>query len=324
VTQALADGRVHGERALPTATVVICAYTLDRWELLKRSVASAQEQTVPPVEIILSIDHNEDLFARARQEWPAGHSAPVPVTVVANRYGGRLGSARTTAAEIARGDVLAFLDDDARAETDWLARLLEPYLDPNVVAVGGAPVPEYEVPRPRWFPFEFDWVFGCVYRGLPETRGVTPRLIGASMSVRREALLEIGGFHSDNHDDMDMCHRLRLRWPARHVVFEPASVVRHHVPAQRLTWTYFWRRCFFVNKGKVAAHRNIEGAGNLHADRAFARRTLTDGLAREMRELRRGDVSALARIVAMEVGVALAAAGYALGTVQHWRGSRHR
>jgi hypothetical protein len=167
-------------------------------------------------------------------------------------------------------------------------------------------------------------VFGCVYRGLPETRGTTPRLIGASMSVRREALLTIGGFHSDNHDDMDMCHRLRLRWPSSQLLFEPASVVRHHVPAERLTWRYFWRRCFFVNMGKVAAHRNIEGAGNLHADRAFARRTLLDGTARELRQLARGDVTALARMLVMPIGLALAAAGYAVGTIRYWNDSRRR
>jgi cellulose synthase/poly-beta-1,6-N-acetylglucosamine synthase-like glycosyltransferase len=323
MTQALAD-MPDTETALPTASVIICAYTLDRWELMKRSIASALAQTVAPVELFLSVDHNDELLARAQEEWPSDDGAPIPVIVVANRYGGRLGSARTTAAELATGDVLAFLDDDARAEPDWLERLLEPYRDPNVIAVGGAPVPEYEAPRPRWFPFEFDWVFGCVYRGLPETRGTTPRLIGASMSVRREALLTLGGFHSDNHDDMDMCHRLRLRWPASQLVFEPAAVVRHHVPAQRLTWTYFWRRCFFVNMGKVAAHRNIEGAGNLHADRAFARRALFDGTACELRQLRRGDFSALARIAVMPIGLALAAAGYAVGSIRYWNDSRQR
>ena len=92
----------------------------------------------------------------------------------------------------------------------WTGFVL-PYGNELVVAVGGAPMPEFEGARPRWFPFEFDWVFGCAYSGLPEKQAPLARLIGANMSVRRLALAEIGGFHSDNHDDMDMCHRLMHR-----------------------------------------------------------------------------------------------------------------
>ena len=99
MTQALADAS-DTETALPTASVIICAYTLDRWELMKRSIASALAQTVKPVELFLSVDHNDELLARAREEWPNSNGAAIPVVVVANRYGGRLGSARTTAAEI--------------------------------------------------------------------------------------------------------------------------------------------------------------------------------------------------------------------------------
>ena len=192
-----------------TVSVVICAYTEDRWPLLLRSVASVQHQNRTPVELIVCVDHNDSLLERCRLQWGDHQDIPsVPVVVIANRYQGRLGSARNSAAEVARGDIVAFLDDDAWAEPDWLDRLVSPYGDESVVAVGGAPVPEFEGRRPGWFPFEFDWVFGCAYSGLPEQQAPVARLIGANMSVRRSALAEIGGFHSDNHDDMDMCHRL--------------------------------------------------------------------------------------------------------------------
>ena len=97
----------------------------------------------------------------------------MPLIVLENKYDGHLGSARNTAAEFASGEVLAFLDDDAAAAADWLERLLAPYDDERVGAVGGTPLPVFEVRRPRWFPHEFDWVFGCAYRGLPVTRATT-------------------------------------------------------------------------------------------------------------------------------------------------------
>ena len=225
-------------------SVIVCARRLHRTSLAAaREVhRSVEAQTLAPAEIILCIDHNEDLLRKSEQHFLRDRLASaIPVIVLANKYDGHLGSARNTAAECAYGDVLAFLDDDAAAEADWLERLIGPYGDQEVGAVGGAPLPMFEEAGPRWFPREFDWVFGCAYRGLPSTRAPLAHLIGANMSTRRSILEEIGGFHSDDHDDMDMCHRIAF---ARYkVLYEPRAVVHHFVPAARTTWRYFWRRC---------------------------------------------------------------------------------
>jgi glucosyl-dolichyl phosphate glucuronosyltransferase len=305
------------ERTSLSVSVIICAYTEDRWALLQRSVSSVQHQRKAPMEIILCIDHNDVLLERCRQHWAHPvDGASVPVTVLANKYQGRLGSARNSAAELARGDIVAFLDDDACADPDWLERLLVPYGDDRVVAVGGAPVPQFEGTRPRWFPFEFDWVFGCAYSGLPESRAPLARLIGANMSVRRLALADIGGFHSDNHDDMDMCHRLMYLRPAEQIVYEPAARVQHFVPSERTTWGYFWRRCFFVNMGKVEAFRQMGEASNLSADIGFVGQAMSRGIFRGLRQALRGDVWGAARAVAILAGIFLAGSGHVAGQAQ--------
>ncbi|MBO0684346.1 MAG: glycosyltransferase family 2 protein, partial [Candidatus Dormibacteraeota bacterium] len=152
-----------------SVSVVIPTHSLERWPLLKRAVESVRAQIPPPSEVIICVDHNPDLSARCRREWGCedGHQGP-PVRVADSRYAGRWGASRTTAAELACGEFLLFLDDDAAATEGWLRRMLANFDDPSVLAVGGAPLPEYMGPRPRWFPPEFDWVFGCAYRGLPE------------------------------------------------------------------------------------------------------------------------------------------------------------
>jgi glucosyl-dolichyl phosphate glucuronosyltransferase len=295
-----------------TVSVIICAYTEDRWMQLKKSVASVEAQTYPPIEIIVCIDHNEKLLLKSERNFVAGRSAQaLPLVVVANKYKGHLGSARNTAAELASGDVVAFLDDDAAAEPDWLERLISSYDDQTVGAVGGAPLPVFEVKRPRWFPYEFDWVFGCAYQGLPLTRAPLAHLIGANMSVKRSALAEIGGFHSDDHDDMDMCHRLAFAHYA--VVYEPRAVVRHFVPASRTTWRYFWRRCYFVNQSKVEAFANMQDAAHLGAETAFVIRTVTTRVPAEIRQIVLGDPAGLARAGAMMMGIALAGLGHLSG-----------
>ena len=143
-----------------TALVIIATFSLARWDLLVESVDAVQAQTYPPLELIICVDHNPELLQRCEEAW-AGRPSPAgfPVVIVANRFsqsrddGGTYAKAhgstcrfgagwnRNTGAELAVGDVLAFLDDDAVAEATWLEQLLVPFEDGRTVAVGGRPFP---------------------------------------------------------------------------------------------------------------------------------------------------------------------------------------
>jgi GT2 family glycosyltransferase len=326
-----------------SASVIIPAYTLERWDLLCDAVASVEAQTRPPIELILCIDHNLELFNRCVETWCETDSpAPFLIEVIANRFvqeedGSQVhvkahgskrrfgaGWARNSGAEIAFGDILVFLDDDAAAESNWLEYLLEPYDDPRTVAVGGAPLPAYETTRPSWFPSNFDWVFGCAYEGMPKHLAPLRHLIGANMSVRRDVFEEIGGFHSIDFDDLDLCMRVAATRPEQDLLYEPRAIVHHFVPAQRVEWRYFWRRCFFVNREKVYAYAEMGKAGNIRAERDFVMRALTKQIAADATDVLRGKLSGISRIGAMIVGVTMAAAGHATGQCQLFmRGRPH-
>lgn len=316
----------------PTVSVIIPAYTMDRWESLQQAVSSACNQSSPPVEVIVSIDNNQELFKLGQSTWKvSAMGRGVPIRVVSSEFsheqrdlsfharahGGErrfgAGQARNAAAEQAKGEILAFLDDDAIAETTWIEELLKPYDDPSVLAVGGAPHPNYETERPSWFPRQFDWVFGCAYEGLPATTGPYSRLIGANMSVRADALRQVGGFHSIDFDDLDMCHRMAALGGPASVVFAPSAVVHHYVPAERVSWHYFWRRCFYVNRQKVATHRRLGTASSFGPEVAFVARTMTTGVIHELGSALRGDLHAIPRMGAIMVGVTSAAVGNAFG-----------
>ena len=300
-----------------SVSVIVCAYTMDRWELLQRAVESVLLQSHQPKQLIVCIDHNPDLYSRAAESFADSQSGSTQVLVVENLYVGRLGGARTTASHHATGDVLAFLDDDARASSTWLEQLLRVYAEtPGAAVVGGAPQPDFAVPPPSWFPEQFYWVFGCHYKGLPETRQPVGRVIGANMSVRRAVLEKIGGFRSDNHDDMYLCHSAAHLCGEGAVWYEPAAVVQHHVGSDRLKWAYFWRRCFFVNRGKVAAMAVLGEAGGHAADVSFALGVLSGAWKDAFRLGLRGNLKGFERAVVCLLGLSLAAAGNAAGTWQ--------
>jgi cellulose synthase/poly-beta-1,6-N-acetylglucosamine synthase-like glycosyltransferase len=298
-------------------SVIICAFTLDRWELLNESVRSVVAQDQEPYEVILCIDHNEELFERCNTEMSTiDDDVSWNLTIVQNRYETRLGGARTTAAEVASGEILVFLDDDAAASPSWLRTLTMHYEDPKIVAVGGAPIARFQGVRPRWLPHECNWIFGCAYRGLPEKVGPIDHMIGANMSVRREVLMSWGGFQSDNHDDMDLSHRAIHAHGRSSVIYDPSAIVHHYVPATRTTWTYFWRRCFFVNRGKVSAFRGLDEASNLKAEMRFALRSLGKGVLFEGGALLSGDWYAPVRYGALISALALGGTGTLVGRLQ--------
>jgi len=320
MTSTSSDGTSATNGTALRASVIICAFTLDRWALLGEAVQSVVDQVIQPFEVFLVIDHNGEMYERCRSALPLlADGCEWDLRVVENRFDTRLGGARTTGAELATGDVLVFLDDDAAATPTWLQIILNDYVDERVVAVGGAPVARYEGERPRWLPHECNWIFGCAYRGLPERKGPIDHLIGANMSIRRDVLMSWGGFQSDNHDDMDMSHRAIHAHGASAVIYDPSAVVRHYVPASRLTWTYFWRRCFFVNRGKVAAFAGMGEASNLKAELRFVARSLSRGLVIEGRALVTGDVYAIARYAALIAAIALGGAGSLAGRLRSRR-----
>jgi GT2 family glycosyltransferase len=301
------------------ASIVICAYADDRWEQLVDAVRSTGVQTVAPFERIVVIDHNPALLERVQAQLP-------DVIAIENRGRRGLSGARNEGVGAARGDVIAFLDDDAVAEPDWLERLLVPYDDPDVVGVGGAIEPVWPGDRPALLAPEFDWVVGCTYRGMPTRRAAVRNVIGANMSFRRSVLAELGAFrdglgrvgrHPLGCEETELCIRARQAWPSARIVFEPSARVHHHVSADRVTWRYFRSRCYAEGLSKVAVSRYTGARDGLSSERAHALNALPRAVARELAAAaRHRDARSLARAATIVAGLAITVAGYGVGTLQ--------
>lgn len=296
-----------------SATVVICAYASGRYALLQDAVRSVQSQTLRDVEIVVVIDHNPALLALTAADFP-------DVKVIPNEGARGLSDARNTGMAHATRDVIAFIDDDATADADWLERLVQHYHDPKVLAVGGRITPTWPAGRPHWFPAEFDWVIGCSYKGQPEAVARVRNLIGCNMSVRRTCLHRIEGFRTglgrvgDNAagcEETDFFIRLRDEFTDGVILLDPSARVHHVISPNRTHWPYFIGRCRAEGRGKAALTRLVGTRQGLESEGAYVRKVLPAGVLRGLRDALQGDFSGLARSGAIIVGFLMTASSYA-------------
>ncbi|MFF7799367.1 glycosyltransferase family 2 protein [Streptomyces olivaceus] len=312
-------------------SVVICAYTEDRWEDILAAVSSVRAQSRPALETLLVVDHNEALRERLLKEYAQGedreHGAGREVRVLANAGPRGLSAGRNTGIAASRGEVVAFLDDDAVAERDWLRHFAEGYADPAVVAVGGRTVPVWASGRrPDWFPEEFDWVVGCTYRGLPPGRVRVRNVLGGNASFRREAFAAAGGFATGigrdgdrrplGGEETELCIRLSRARPGAVLLIDDRAVIHHRVPRPREHFAYFRTRTYAEGLSKALVARSVGAQKGLESERRYATRVLPAGVVRGLRDALLARPGGAGRAGAIVAGVLAAAGGYAVGSVR--------
>lgn len=213
-------------------SVIICAYTLERLNDIYEAVDSVIAQTLKPGEVIISVDHNEELYRKLVEAYKDSpnvqqksasqnrSSIPcscelIPLKLVLNAGVKGLSETRNAGIRAAAGEIVAFLDDDAVAEKGWLKNLVAPFLPQlervtgddsanigvpqrSVAAVGGRAIPQWQNGgRPFWFPEELDWIIGCTYKGLPLEGYEIRNGSGCNMAFDREILRTAGFFRSE-------------------------------------------------------------------------------------------------------------------------------
>lgn len=297
-------------------SVIVCAYTPERWDDIVAAIRSVRSQDLAPRQIILVVDHAPELFARARASFP-------DVTVIENGHRPGLPGARNTGIQVAEGRIIVFLDDDARAEPGWLRTMASAFEDDHVLGVGGTILPIWSNGRPRWFPDEFLWVVGCTYRGMPDARAPVRNMIGASMALRRSVFEDVGGFREElgrigsrpvGCEETELCIRASRRWPTGVFLHEPSAVVLHRQPPSRGTWRYFLARCYAEGLSKAVVSRLAGPSDALASERRYATRVLPAGAFRGLRDALVGrDPSGLGRTAAIVAGLGATTAGYVIG-----------
>ena len=308
-----------------SVSVVICAHTERRWDDTLAAAASVRRQSYAAKELIVVVDHNGPLYDRLKSALP-------DAMVLENREQQGLSGGKNTGIAMASGQVVAFLDDNAVADADWLKFMLDSYEDPEVAGVGGLTLPKWDTRRPTWFPAEFDWVVGCTYVGMPDHRAPVRNLLGGNASFRREVFEQVGGFRSGigraqgkrplGCEETEFCIRLNQQIPGAVLLFDDRAKIWHRVGAERARFAYYRSRCYAEGLSKAMVTRSVGATDGLSSERHYTTRTLPRGIVRGLGDALRGDGAGAGRAGAIIAGLATVTAGYAVGVLSGGDGPR--
>ena len=306
-------------------SVVICTYAMDRYADFCDAVESVQEQSYESVEIIIIVDGNETVAERVRREFNSPN-----IEVHNNDQNHGVSYSRTKGAEIATGEVVAFIDDDAVADPEWISKLVRVYKDTDALAVGGRMTGIWPAGRPAFLPVEFNWLVGVTYPGFASAGEEVRNTFESNISFRRDVFLDLGGFDPNlgptagtysHSEGAEIGVRLQHYYD-QGVIYAPDAIVRHKVFAHRIQLVWLLRRAFEqgVSKQQLGDSVNTPSGEELgYLSYLFATR-----LPQRLRTVVLSPSSAgILQLLMIVVFTGVVGVGYLFGTVEQ-RVSTHR
>ena len=301
-------------------STVICAHSPENYQNLVGAVNSLLEQTHRELEIVIAIDGNEEFYSKVTSDY--GGRETVKTVLLKDNAG--VSAARNAGVGIARGEIIAFMDDDAVAERHWIENLLSTYLDYDAVAVGGKVLPVWLDKKPDYLPEELYWLVGVTHDGFAGEEVVEVRnTFGPNMSFKREVFDKVGGFNESlgfarrgasyiQAEEPELALKMK-RTLGKGVIYNPHAIVYHRVPKSKLGIRVLLGRSFYQGYSKALLSKLNVSAESMATEKSYLRILLVKYIPLRMKRLYRvEELKKLAVLVASIVSVGLGfVCGYA-------------
>ena len=241
----------------PLLSIVITSFTMARARDLAEGLEGVKNQTYRRIETFVIIEKSQKLFEYAKNFAERIKLEKAQIFFSKTEEG--MSGGRNVGIEKARGDIIAFIDDDAKPFPDWAQQMVKTYEDNSIIGVIGGVIPSWEDESMNWFPEEFYWLIGCTASMGLNTITDVRNVWGTNMSFRKEAFelcgsfttkfgLQLGGkkgWHDPPSEDVDFSLRVR-KATGKRIVFNPLAQVAHKITADRLRWRFIIRRACSV------------------------------------------------------------------------------
>ncbi|MGD9344417.1 MAG: glycosyltransferase [Candidatus Aminicenantes bacterium] len=294
-------------------SVIICTH--NRSSFLLELLSSFKDQTVSPSEYELividnaSSDNTKEVVCNASRD----------LRNLRYFYEPELGisRARNTGVKNAKGDIIAFIDDDALPESNWLEVLINTFqtVTPVPVGVGGKILPQWEVPKPAWVPDNkilqslslIDW--GDQPHWIP-----TPSLSAGNLALRKIAFNKVGEFNislgrignkMSSMEEILFLFLMLQEFGSQSLLYQPEAVVNHRIPKDRIAnRRYIIRRSYWDGFSKammkiIISQMDFNGKLDLSSFQ-MARYKKRGVLAGSVMRFARGSISGLQAIFRMD------------------------
>jgi len=171
-----------------------------------------------------------------------------------------LSHARNRGWQEAKGEYVAYIDDDARAHSDWTSRIVQAFenIKPEPDAVGGKIIPFASGPVPEWYPVDVEILSrGEKKRFLTDTE-LLYGFFGSNMIFKKAILEKIQGFSVQYGmrgdtvgvaEETEFFRRLSKHSPV--LWYDPDIVVEHLISDNNFNFRFIFRRCY--KNGKALA-----------------------------------------------------------------------
>jgi GT2 family glycosyltransferase len=218
----------------PVLSIVVP--TFNRRATLTRLLDALGQQTVAPgsVEVVVVDDGSTDGTVEMLHAYDSDR---VVVRVAGQPHRGPA-AARNLGVELARAELIMFLDDDVVPQPDLVERHIAEHASDRDLVVIGPMRPPLSWPRPAWIRWEEE-LLQVQYQELAEGKyACTPRqFYTANASLRRERFLAVGGFDSGFKRAEDVELAYRMRDTGARFVFLPHAGVTHYASRSFAAWS---------------------------------------------------------------------------------------
>ena len=300
-------------------SVIICTHRIERYNDFIEAVDSLISQSYDNIEIICIVDGNKDYYEIIKKK-KGDQFKKHEIKLLLNSKNLGLLESRNRGVSLATGDIVAFIDDDAIADKDWIKELVKMYKR-GAIAAGGKLVPLWVAKRPRWIPEEFYWLIGATHLGFPEEVTVVRNTFGSNLSFKREVFLELGGFNTRmggikgrkmlQGGETELCERMRKKY-GKGVMYNPNAIVYHKIFKRRTEIGFLVRRAFWQGYSKALMKKLV---GGIDVETSFLRYLLIDRTLDRLKSIVKGSADDLSKLMVIWLLTFFVGVGYIYGKI---------